>query len=300
MRNNIGAKGHLLHVISLSIIRRIIMYTIDDLFTLMARLRDPNDGCPWDQVQTYQSIAPSTLEEAYEVVDAIEQGDKQQLREELGDLLFQVVFYSELGKEEEIFNFKEIVSDLVEKLIRRHPHVFPEGTLESRISPNISNNERMAAEEKIKASWEAIKKQERDEKGHQSILDDIPATFPASLRAVKLQKRAASVGFDWESDEGVYEKLDEELSELREAQLCGDKKAIEDEMGDLLFTVINLSRHLKIDPETALRKSNHKFEQRFRIMEAQAAVEKREFSALDKEELQNRWEMAKKERQNRI
>ena len=270
-------------------------YSLDDLLNLMTRLREPVYGCPWDQVQTYQTIAPSTLEEAYEVVDAIEQGDIQQLREELGDLLFQVIFYSELGREDSAFTFSDIVSDLTAKLIRRHPHVFPEGTLDSRISADITDTERQALEADIKASWESLKKQERQKKGHTSILDDVPIAFPSLVRAAKLQKRASSVGFDWQDIHGVYTRLDEEIDELKEAQQSGNKAAIEDELGDVLFSLVNLSRHLKVDPETALRKSSHKFEQRFRMMEDQACQEEIDFADLGQEALDARWDKAKQQ-----
>ena len=264
------------------------LYALEDLLYLMSRLREPVYGCPWDLAQSYQSIAPSTLEEAYEVVDAIEHGDRQQLREELGDWLFQVVFYSQLGREEQAFEFSDIVHDITSKLLRRHPHVFPEGTLESRIDPN-NRPEPETANAGIKASWEKIKQHERQVKGHTSIMDDIPTAFPAAVRAVKLQKRAASIGFDWKDDAGVYDKLQEEISELQEAQHSQSKDAIEDELGDLLFTVINLARHLKVDPETALRKSNSKFEQRFRTMELQCT----DFSGRTEQELEQYWQQAK-------
>ncbi len=269
------------------------MYSIDDLLTLMSRLREPEYGCPWDQVQNYKTIAPSTLEEAYEVVDAIEQGDLKQLREELGDLLFQVIFYSQLGKEDNAFTFSDIVSELTAKLIRRHPHVFPEGTLASRLTAPLSDNEQAASEAKIKASWEAIKQKERDAKGYQSVLDDIPVNFPAIMRAYKLQKRASSVGFDWHDIAGVYDKMGEELQELQQAQAEADKQAMEDELGDVLFTAVNLSRHLKIDPEKALRHANQKFEKRFRAVETQACEDGVEFLDLDQQALNHRWDMAK-------
>ncbi|MFT5421562.1 MAG: ATP diphosphatase [Candidatus Endobugula sp.] len=270
------------------------MYTTDDLLYLMTRLREPVYGCPWDQVQSYRSIASSTIEEAYEVVDAIESGDAQQLREELGDLLFQVIFYSELAREEQTFDFADIVSDLTAKLIRRHPHVFPEGTLKSRIAAPLSASERASSEASIKASWEEIKANERQAKGYASILDDVPSSFPAITRALKLQKRASSVGFDWKTSQGVYDKLDEELGELKEAQLAGDKDAIEDEMGDMLFTLVNLSRHLTVDPETALRRSNRKFEQRFRMVETQASKEGNSIENLDAAALNLLWDAAKR------
>lgn len=237
-------------------------YSINDLLYLMARLRDPETGCPWDIQQDYASIVPSTLEEAYEVVDAIEKGDFVHLKEELGDLLFQVIFYSQLGKEEERFEFEGVVSTLVEKLIRRHPHVFPEGTLQSQVQS------RHALPEDVKARWEAIKQQEREEKGVKGALDDVPLNLPALSRAAKLQKRAASVGFDWDDIQGPIAKVREELAEVEDAIAQGDKVAIEDEIGDLLFAAVNISRFLKIDPEQALRKAGHKFENRFRYIES--------------------------------
>jgi nucleoside triphosphate diphosphatase len=274
------------------------MTAINDLLTVMARLREPDYGCPWDQVQTYRSIAPSTLEEAYEVVDAIEQGDSQQLKEELGDLLFQVIFYSEIGKEDQAFTFDDIAAELTAKLIRRHPHVFPEGTLESRISPSVTPENRRAMEREIKQSWEATKQQEREAKGCHSVMDDVPIAFPGLLRAQKLQKRAASVGFDWSDINGVYQKLSEEVDELKEelktAGQANNLAAIEDELGDVMFTLVNLARHLKIDAETACRKSSQKFESRFRIMESQALSDNVKLSSLEEQALDARWEIAKR------
>ncbi|MFT6103433.1 MAG: ATP diphosphatase [Granulosicoccus sp.] len=270
---------------------------INELLTLMARLREPVYGCPWDQVQTYSSIAPSTLEEAYEVVDAIEQGDKQQLKEELGDLLFQVIFYSQLAKEEQAFTFDEIVTELTAKLIRRHPHVFPDGTLASRISFSASNSalhaERQAAEQAIKQEWEKTKQRERDAKGYTSVMDDVPVALASLVRATKLQKRAASVGFDWSNIDSVYVKLTEEIGELKAATQSGDVSAIQDELGDVVFTVVNLARHLKVDAETACRQSSRKFEDRFRLVESQAQVEPVNLSSLNEEELDRRWQIAK-------
>lgn len=236
-------------------------YSTDDLLYLMARLRDPQTGCPWDIKQDYSTIAPSTLEEAYEVVDAIEKQDFVHLKEELGDLLFQVIFYSQLGKEENRFDFAGVVSDLVEKLVRRHPHVFPDGTLASK----IDNRHTLPAD--VKARWEAIKQQERDAKGEQSLLVDVPLNLPALSRAAKLQKRAASVGFDWQDIQGPIAKVREELIEVEEALVTENDAAIEEELGDLFFAVVNVSRYLKIDPELALRKANQKFESRFNYIE---------------------------------
>jgi nucleoside triphosphate diphosphatase len=240
------------------------LYTIDDLLYLMARLRDPDTGCPWDIKQDYASIAPSTLEEAYEVVDAIEKQDFGHLKEELGDLLFQVIFYSQLGKEEGSFAFAGVVSDLVAKLIRRHPHVFPEGTLESR----VDNRHTLPVD--VKARWEAIKQQERDEKAggrQQRLLADVPLNLPALSRAAKLQKRAATVGFDWDDVQGPIAKVREELQEVEEALAAGNIAAVDEELGDLLFAVVNISRYLKLDPEQSLRRANQKFETRFAYIE---------------------------------
>ncbi len=238
-------------------------YTLDDLKYLMGRLREPGSGCPWDLKQRYATIAPSTIEEAYEVVDAIERQDYHDLREELGDLLFQVIYYCQFASEEERFGFDEVVSELVAKLLRRHPHVFPDGTLASRISGEQSEAEQAA----IKQRWEALKREERAAKGKTALLDDVPLTLPALTRASKLQKRAASVGFDCQAIDGVLEKLEEELAEVREALQSANRDAIEDELGDLLFVVVNACRHAGLEPETTLRRANRKFESRFRYIE---------------------------------
>lgn len=238
-----------------------MQYTINDLLYLMQRLRDPKTGCPWDITQTYETIAPSTLEEAYEVVDAIEKNDFGHLKEELGDLLFQVIFYSQIGKEENRFDFAEVVSMLVEKLIRRHPHVFPEGTLQSQVK------DRHSLPDEIKNRWEAIKQEERAAKGVKGVLGDVPLNLPALSRAAKLQKRAASVGFDWQDIRGPIAKVREELQEVESALAAGNEKHIEEEIGDLLFAVVNISRFMKLDPEQTLRKANQKFSQRFEYIE---------------------------------
>lgn len=281
------------NIMSLPIMPQATHTSLERLLTLMARLREPVYGCPWDQVQTYRSIAPSTLEEAYEVVDAIEQDDRQQLKEELGDLLFQVVFYSELAKEEHAFTFDDIVVSLTDKLIRRHPHVFPEGTLESRISPSVSRHERDAMEATIKQTWEKTKQRERDAKGYSSVMDDVPVALASLVRAAKLQKRAASLGFDWSDGEAVHRKLAEEIDELIVATQAQDHDAIEDELGDVLFTVVNLARHLKVDAETACRRASGKFETRFRWVEKQAGLDGVDLATLDEPELDRRWQAAK-------
>ncbi len=246
-------------------------YSIEDLKHLMARLRDPETGCPWDTKQSFASIVPHTIEEAYEVADAIEQQDYPHLKDELGDLLFQVIFYARLGEEAGHFEFDGIVDHLVRKLVRRHPHVFPEGTLESRIDPDNRPDEAW-----IKESWERIKAEERAEKpvadSPASRLDGIARTLPAMARAEKLQRRAARHGFDWPDIGPVFDKLHEEIDELKEAwQLAeagtGDRDAVEDELGDLLFVCVNLARFLKVNPEQALKRTNHKFDARFRAIE---------------------------------
>lgn len=265
-------------------------YTLDDLLNLMVRLRDPTDGCPWDLKQNFASIVPHTLEEAYEVADTIEREDWEHLPSELGDLLFQVVFYARLGQEEQRFGFDEIVDTLVRKLIRRHPHVFPEGTLESRRSSESID------EQDVKATWEAIKEQERGDKPQQEprVLDDIPMALPALNRAEKLQKRAARVGFDWGDVGPVLDKIEEEIAELREAIVAGDKLEMEHELGDLMFAQVNLARHMGINPESALRYTNQKFTNRFAHIEDQVKNSGRDWQAFSLEELDGWWNEAKR------
>lgn len=259
-------------------------YSLDDLLYLMARLRDPKSGCPWDIKQSYASIAPSTIEEAYEVVDAIEKQDYVHLKEELGDLLFQVIFYSQIGREEGRFDFAGIVSDLVAKLVRRHPHVFPDGSLHSRVADQSS----LPAD--VKQRWEAIKQEERASKGVKGVLADVPLNLPALTRATKLQKRAASVGFDWDDVQGPIAKVREELLEVEEALATGNQNAIAEELGDLLFAVVNISRFLKLDAESALRSANRKFERRFAYLEKNAS---RPLPDAGMEELNRLWEESK-------
>jgi len=268
-------------------------YTIDDLRYLMQRLRDPQTGCPWDLKQTYKTIAPHTLEEVYEVIDTIELNDLSHLGEELGDLLFQVIFYSQLGAEEEIFDFDTVVHGIVEKLVRRHPHVFPLGTLHSERDPNTD----AATEEvRIKQVWEQIKKQERAEKGERGTLDDIPMAMPALSRAKKLQKRAATTGFDWDNCEDVLGKVKEEVAELEAEMQGGNSQAVEEELGDLLFSCVNLSRHLGIDPERAMRLANNKFQRRFKQIEILASKSKPSgLSEMSVDEMELLWAQVKAE-----
>lgn len=233
-------------------------HTLENLMYLMSRLRDPETGCPWDIKQSYKSITSSTIEEAYEVVDAIENEDFEHLREELGDLLFQVIFYTQLASEESRFSFHDVVHGLTSKLVRRHPHVFPDGTLESRRDPkNVMDD---AA---IKASWENIKQAERESKGDKGVFDDVPKSLPGLTRAAKLQKRAAKLGFDWSESAQVLDKVGEEFGELQEAFQSGDADHTASELGDLMFTCVNLARHLGRDPDELMRQANQKFESRF-------------------------------------
>lgn len=265
-------------------------YTIDDLIFLMARLRDPELGCPWDVKQSFETIVPHTLEEAYEVADAIERKDWIHLNDELGDLLFQVIFYAQMGSEAEHFDFSSIVSNLVNKLVRRHPHVFPDGTLHSNRADST------LSDEEIKRNWEAIKQQERDAKeakGLSRVLDDVPRALPALSRAAKLQKRAAQVGFDWNEAEAVLDKMEEELAELREAIREGDKAAVADEMGDMIFAQVNLARHLGVNPEEAVRGTNQKFERRFAFVEDQVLSSERSWEEFTLDELDAFWDLAK-------
>ncbi len=267
------------------------MYQLDDLLHLMARLRDPQHGCPWDLQQDFASIVPHTLEEAYEVADAIEQGDFAHLPGELGDLLFQVVYYSQLGREQALFDFAQVVHGITAKLIRRHPHVFPDGDLYG--SPDVPR----LGEAAIKQRWEQIKAEERAERAAEpqqlSLLDDVPQALPALNRAGKLQKRAVQVGFDWPDALPVVDKVREELDEVLEAMASGDAAAQGEELGDLLFAVCNLARHLKVDPEQALRAANHKFERRFRHIEQALRDAQQDFAACSLEQLDALWGEAK-------
>ncbi len=261
-------------------------YQLDDLLRVMERLRDPDGGCPWDLEQNFRSIVPSTLEECYELAEAIEHADYPHVAEELGDVLFQVIFYAQMGSEQGLFDFGQVVHTLVEKLVRRHPHVFKDGEIEGRVesSTDIAS---------VKVSWESIKASERSGKQLDGILDDVPVALPALPRAQKLQKRAAGVGFDWSSLDGVLAKLREELGELEEALGEGSVEAIHAELGDLLFTAVNLARHVKTDAESSLRHASSRFEARFRAMESLAAERGQSLSELDDEALDGLWNAAK-------
>ncbi len=263
-------------------------YALADLLYLMQRLRDPASGCPWDIRQTWQSITPSTLEEAYEVVDAIERGDFDAVREELGDFLFQVVFYTQLAAEERRFDMDTLINGLVEKLIRRHPHVFPDGSLQSRRA------EGQPAEDGIKQRWEQIKAEERAERGNRLLFAEIPAAMNALSRAQKMQKRAAQVGFDWPDTAGVMNKVKEELAEAEQAMESGDAAQIEHELGDLLFSLVNLCRHLQVDAEAALRRTNLRFERRLDWVQEDLQQQGTALQAATTDQLEASWERAKR------
>ena len=252
---------------------------MQQLLEIMQRLRDPENGCPWDVKQDFASIAPYTIEESYEVADAIARNDMVDLKDELGDLLFQVVFHAQMASEQGTFNFDDVHQAVCDKMLRRHPHVFAE--LEIRDATHQTQ------------VWEDYKAEERKHKGEHSLMDGIPAGMAELQRSVKLQKRAGKVGFDWASPAPVLDKLEEELVEMKEAMDSGDRDAMEDELGDLLFAATNLARKLDIDPGTALRRGNAKFERRFRAVE-NAAGGQDGLQAMDLEEMETLWQQIKK------
>jgi MazG family protein len=256
---------------------------IDALLAIMARLRDPQRGCPWDLEQTFASIAPYTLEEAYEVADAIEREDLGDLKDELGDLLLQVVFHSQMAAEARAFSFADVVEAICDKMIRRHPHVF--------------GGEKVASADAQTTAWEEHKRQERAARGPDAggLLDDVPIALPALVRALKLQKRAASVGFDWRERTQIMAKLSEEIDELNEAIAAGAPKAkLTDELGDILFVCANLARHLGVDPEEALRATNAKFVRRFAHVEATVLASGRKLGEVSLEDMDAAWDDAKR------
>lgn len=245
----------------------MMRYGWDDLRTVMQRLRDPETGCPWDLEQRFESIAPFTVEEAYEVVDAIERGAFSELPGELGDLLFQSVFYAQMAEEQGLFTLDDVIHGLVTKLIVRHPHVFPEGTLTS------ARAERRLNLSEIKSAWETQKASERSERGQQDLFDDIPVVLPALSRAQKVQKRARMIGFDWSSAAPVFVALQSEVEELSEALESGELSRITDELGDVLFSAISLARHHGLDAEQVCRQATLKFMSRIRAVQALACEE---------------------------
>ena len=253
---------------------------IERLIEIMARLRAP-DGCPWDKVQDFRSIAPYTIEEACEVAEAIERGDRGALQDELGDLLLQVVYHARMAEEEGSFAFADVVRSICAKMVGRHPHVFGDG-------------ERLARPEDV--DWEGLKAAERAEKGEtrDSALDGVPVTLSGLTRALKLTKRAATVGFDWTDPQDVLAKLVEETAELMDEIGTGDASRIEEEYGDLIFVMVNLARHLGVDPESALRRANGKFERRFRAIETALKAEGRTTAEASLEEMEALWTLIKR------
>jgi len=255
---------------------------IEKLIDLMKALRTPETGCPWDLKQDFESIVPYTIEEVYEVAEAIDKNDMEELKLELGDLLFQVVFYARLAEEQESFDFSDIVAAIVEKMTRRHPHVFADTVYET--------------DDDFSQAWEQRKKEEREQKAEQetSIVDGLSKALPGLKSAQKIQSKVAKVGFDWREIEPVYEKIEEEIKEVRQACENNDQQHIEEEIGDLLFSVVNLSRHLKIDAENAMRKSVNKFEQRFRLVESLCHQSGSDMCDLSEQQLTEMWEKAKR------
>lgn len=260
-------------------------HQLQRLLQIMVRLRDPNTGCPWDIQQTFQSIAPYTIEEAYEVADAIATHDMQALPDELGDLLLQVVYHARIAQEASLFNFADVARSICDKMIRRHPHVFGDP---SQVSGGISGGAK---------AWEDLKAAERAQKktdeGSQSVLSGIAASLPALSRAAKLTARAARVGFDWPDVESVFDKLDEETRELRAELPLADKDRLEDELGDMLFVMANLARKLHLDPEVCLRRANAKFTRRFQAVEQRVATRGAHMPDTSLEELEQDWQAVK-------
>lgn len=283
-------------------------YNLADLVYLMQRLRDPKTGCPWDIKQTFASIIPHTIEEAHEVAGAIENKDWPHVEEELGDLLFQVIFYSQLGSEQGSFDFSSVIDVLVTKLIRRHPHVFPEGNLQQQRDPN-----HCPSDEEIKAQWQVIKQQEKQLKASRTVitdakpnvlelieyLQDIPTSLPALTQADKIQKKVSLRGFDWTEITGVLDKVREELQEVEEEISLADPERLTHEIGDLLFAAVNVSRHLGINPEQALNQANRRFSERYSIaakhLESQGrALELTNSNNVSPDEMEAAWLEAKR------
>ena len=259
---------------------------ISRLLEIMKRLRDPKDGCPWDIEQTYETIAPYTIEEAYEVSDAIDQGNWHELEGELGDLLLQVIYFTQIGSEDGHFSFESVVKNVSDKMIRRHPHVFGDKKHYKSSDQQITD-------------WEKIKEQERSKNTPSKTLDGIAGNLPALTYATKLQKRAARVGFDWPDISGVTDKISEEIDELNEARNELSFEAQEEEYGDLMFVMVNFARHLRIDPEKALRGANKKFKKRFEQVEKELALIGKTPNQSDLSEMDNLWNIVKQKENNR-
>ncbi len=254
------------------------------LLNIMQMLRDPEDGCPWDIQQTFDSIVPYTIEEVYEVADAIDQQDFEQLKDELGDLLLQVVYFTQMAREKNLFDFEDVARAICNKLVRRHPHMFGKHEIQGDLK-------------QANKTWERVKQQERNEKNgsnSNSLLNDIPVAMPQLLRAKKIQKRVSNVGFDWKETNEVIGKVEEELNELKEViNTSNNQMALEEELGDLLFSVVNLSRHISVNAEEALRKGNKKFINRFQYLEQQIQSEGGDIENYNQEELERLWQKAK-------
>lgn len=259
---------------------------ISRLLEIMKRLRDPKDGCPWDIEQTYETIAPYTIEEAYEVSDAIDQGNWHELEGELGDLLLQVIYFTQIGSEDGHFSFESVVKNVSDKMIRRHPHVFGDKKHYKSSDQQITD-------------WEKIKEQERSKNTLAKTLDGIAGNLPALTYATKLQKRAARVGFDWPDISGVTDKISEEIDELNEARNELSFEAQEEEYGDLMFVMVNFARHLRIDPEKALRGANKKFKKRFEQVEKELALIGKTPNQSDLSEMDNLWNIVKQKENSR-
>ncbi len=253
------------------------MAAIDELLKVMARLRDPNGGCPWDLEQDFASLAPYAIEEAYEVQDAINKGDMENFKEELGDLLLQVVFQSEMARQLGLFTFDDVAQGIADKMVSRHPHVFGDASAETS--------------DAVLSQWDDIKQAERGLKSLplNSILDEVPVNFPALMRAQKLQKKAAKVGFDWPDAQQVFDKIEEEIIELKQEIKSQSSTKIEEEFGDLLFAFVNLGRKLGLDCETALSKCNQKFYRRFNGIENEVKAKSQKMTDLSLEELEAIW-----------
>ena len=250
-----------------------------ELIITFRKLRDPVSGCPWDKEQDFKSIASCAIEESYEVADAIEREDFEDLKAELGDLLFQIVFHSEMAKEEDLFTIEDVIDELNSKLIRRHPHVFNDGNVKD-------------AKDSLKI-WEDVKAEERSSKNLDSAMDDVPKNLPSLTRTKKLQKRATRVGFDWKNSKDIMAKIDEEIEELRIEEKNANKKGIAEEIGDIFFTLVRLSSYYDIEPEDIIRKTNIKFENRFRKMENEAKSMKTSLDKMNLEELERLWQKIK-------
>jgi len=251
---------------------------LSDLVALMARLRSP-DGCPWDLKQTPKSLKPFLIEECYEVVDALDEDSPDKVKEELGDLLFQIIFHARIAEEKGQFNIQDVIATNIEKMTRRHPHVFGDA--------------RLSTDKEVLANWEEIKKQEKGHEDRKSVLEGVPRHLPSLLRAHSLQERAARVGFDWSKIDEALPKLDEEIAEFKESLKNKDAAGIEEELGDLFFMLVNLSRFLAVNPEEALRKTISKFIRRFRYIEENAADAGRSLSDMTLDEMEKLWQESK-------